>query len=387
MKYKLLFIIFILIFASANAQTITGIWQGYFNSGYGQFKQQFKFEVQINQLSNDALQKGIEGVTYSYRSTVFYGKASMVGIFDSKNKSLTIRETKLVELKISERTEPCLMTCYLDYRKDGKTEIFEGSFTSVNANSKADCGAGYVYLEKVEETDFTKEDFLVNKPKKTAPPPAKAKPPVVNPATRDNPVVVQPKKTPPPSVTKKQTAPVVSPKDNKAAVSKAIPEKKNPAVTSKDTIVKSKPAIVVKPVDSTIERDITKKIIPVPDVIKERANPLIKTIVTNSPDIVIQLYDNGEVDGDTITVYDNNEVIAYRKGLTAKAITLNIKADIFNSHHEFVMVANNLGSIAPNTALMVITTGGKRYELFISSDDKKNAKVVIDYKIPGKDSK
>jgi hypothetical protein len=57
-----------------------------------------------------------------------------------------------------------------------------------------------------------------------------------------------------------------------------------------------------------------------------------------------------------------------------------------NSHHEFVMVANNLGSIPPNTALMVITTGGKRYELFISSDEKKNAKVVIDFKMPGKES-
>ena len=86
-------------------------------------------------------------------------------------------------------------------------------------------------------------------------------------------------------------------------------------------------------------------------------------------------------------MYDNNEVIAYRKGLTGKPITLNIKADIFNSHHEFVMVANNLGAIPPNTALMVITTGGKRYELFVSSNEKKNAKVVIDYKMPGKESR
>jgi len=137
--------------------------EGNFSSGYGAFKQQYKYEVQINQLSNSALQKGVQGVTYSYRTTVFYGKATLQGIYDSKNKSLTIRETKLVELKIADRSDPCLMTCYLDYRKEGKTEILEGSFTSMNVNTKGDCGSGYVYLEKVEESDFTKEDFLLKR--------------------------------------------------------------------------------------------------------------------------------------------------------------------------------------------------------------------------------
>ena len=62
-------------------------------------------------------------------------------------------------------------------------------------------------------------------------------------------------------------------------------------------------------------------------MIKSRSNPLIKTITTNSNDINVELYDNGDIDGDTITVYDNNEVIAWKKGLTDKPITLNIKAD------------------------------------------------------------
>lgn len=116
-----------------------------------------------------------------------------------------------------------------------------------------------------------------------------------------------------------------------------------------------------------------------PDVIKTRSNPLLKTITTNSPDIKIELYDNGYIDGDTITVYDNNKVIAWKQGLTKKPITLNIKADPENPVHEFVMVADNLGTIPPNTALMIITTGGKRYQLFVSSDTEKNAKVVVEY--------
>ena len=85
------------------------------------------------------------------------------------------------------------------------------------------------------------------------------------------------------------------------------------------------------------------------------------------------------LDGDTITVYHNNEVIAWKKGLTDKPIMLSMKADANNTLHEFVMVADNLGAIPPNTALMIITTGGKRYQLFIASDKQKNAKVVVQY--------
>jgi hypothetical protein len=387
MKLRLILVACVFISTFIHAQDITGIWRGYFNSGYGYFKQQYKYEVQINQLGNNASQKGVQGVTYSYHSTVFYGKATLQGIYDSKNKSITIKETQLVELKIADKSEPCLMTCYLDYRKEGKTEILEGTFTSINAKSKTDCGSGYVYLERVLESEFRKEDFLLKKPNTIPPPVAKSKPPVNTPL-KDQQKTTQPKRTAPPVVKKSNPSPInkskPATKDNSGTVLKNQPQKNQP--TGEDSIIQLKPKAVT-PVNPQVQKDLTQKKVAIPKLIKERENPLIKTIVTNSSDILIQLYDNGEIDGDTITVYDNNEIIAYRKGLTGKPITLSIKADLFNSHHEFVMVANNLGSIPPNTALMVITTGGKRYELFVSSDEKKNARVVIDYKMPGKESR
>lgn len=396
-----LFLLLLLMSGSvANAQSLTGIWRGYFNSGYGQFKQRYKYEVQINQLNNKAAQKGVQGVTYSYHSTVFYGKANLQGIYDAGGKSITIRETKLIELKISDNSQPCLMTCYLDYRKEGKTEILEGTFTSVVEKTKADCGSGYVYLERAEESDFYKEDFLLKKPD-NIPPVAKANPQTNNSAQKKTTTATPPateKKTTQPPASNKSTAQTKPPASKTTTKPPAATDKKNTTKNTKpdskpiaknptaDSVAKTQPLIPPAVVNPTPDQ-LVKKTVPVPEVIRDRENALVKKIVTTSPDILIQLYDNGEIDGDTITVYDNNEIIANSKRLTGKPITLNIKADIFNPHHEFVMVANNLGSIPPNTALMVITTDGKRYELFISSDEKKNAKVIIDFKPPGKESK
>ncbi|HYJ64305.1 MAG TPA: hypothetical protein VEV62_11210, partial [Parafilimonas sp.] len=154
-------LVFILLLSSVHtfSQDITGIWRGYFYADLGPFKEYYKYEVQIDQLNNNSL----KGVTYSYRTTVFYGKANFDGIWFPKAKSLLVKETNLVELKMADNTQACAMTCNLDYSKDGKTEILKGTFTSINTTSKSDCGSGTVYLERVQESDFTKEDFLLKK--------------------------------------------------------------------------------------------------------------------------------------------------------------------------------------------------------------------------------
>jgi hypothetical protein len=59
---------------------------------------------------------------------------------------------------------------------------------------------------------------------------------------------------------------------------------------------------------------------------------------------------------------------------------MSITVDEAHPHHELIMVAENLGSIPPNTSLMIITAGTKRYQVFISSNEQKNAKVIFDLK-------
>jgi len=119
---------------------------------------------------------------------------------------------------------------------------------------------------------------------------------------------------------------------------------------------------------------------PAPLPISTRANPIIKQLETDAGEIVINLYDNGEIDGDTVSVYHNNELLVSKAGLSAKPVSFHIVVDAAQPHHELVMVANNLGSIPPNTSLMVIKAGNKQYEVLISSSEQKNAKVVIDLK-------
>ena len=158
-------ILFLLISTSSLAQNLTGIWRGSFvQNSFDMYQgkpisEKYKYEIQLNNLKNNA----VEGVTYSYKTTVFYGKASMQGIYTVKTKNIIISELKMLDIKISDNTSPCLMTCYLEYGKNstGK-ETLIGTFTSIS-NKNKDCGSGTVNLEKVLTTDFKKEIFLVKK--------------------------------------------------------------------------------------------------------------------------------------------------------------------------------------------------------------------------------
>lgn len=102
-----------------------------------------------------------------------------------------------------------------------------------------------------------------------------------------------------------------------------------------------------------------------------RKNVVLKNITLKAADIKIELYDNGDVDGDEVTVYFNGNVVSSKQKLTEKPIKIDLKA-IKNSSNELVMYADNLGNIPPNTALMKVYCDGQVYEVRIESDEKKN---------------
>lgn len=170
-----------------------------------------------------------------------------------------------------------------------------------------------------------------------------------------------------------------------------LPEKKDeqkppkPKEQVKETKLNKKEIAAVnnKPIiDSIVPKLKTIAAIPInlPAPLATRENPIVKRIETGEGEISIELYDNGTIDGDTISVYHNNELVVSHQALSGTAISFKVKVDPAQPRHEIVMVADNLGSIPPNTSLMVVTAANKRYEVFISSTKQKNAMVVIEKK-------
>jgi len=109
-------------------------------------------------------------------------------------------------------------------------------------------------------------------------------------------------------------------------------------------------------------------------VLLDRQTPVVASIPIRGTDTVkVELYDNGEIDGDSVSLYLNNDLLLQHYKLTAQAKVLLVPIDKSLSVNRLVLFAENLGSIPPNTALMEVTVHGKTYELFLSTDYKRNA--------------
>ncbi|TDH27414.1 hypothetical protein EXU57_07460 [Segetibacter sp. 3557_3] len=164
-----------------------------------------------------------------------------------------------------------------------------------------------------------------------------------------------------PAINIKLVKQVIKPKDPE-------PEPEEPvAVLRPVDSLTANPGIKLPPAD-TIQRmqeaalvtELNKRTFEVSDIIEVDADSL-----------QLSLYDNGEIDGDTISLFHNRKLVAAHKLLTAQAFTTMIALD--TSINEISMLAENLGSIPPNTAICVIYAGTKRYELALSSNFIKNA--------------
>jgi hypothetical protein len=112
--------------------------------------------------------------------------------------------------------------------------------------------------------------------------------------------------------------------------------------------------------------------------LEQRTKEIVHDIKLESPEIKIDVYDNAEVDNDTVTLLVNNRLLAYRKMLKTTPVSLQFKA-FAGTDYELMMYADNLGSIPPNTALLVVTAGAKKYELRLASSNQKTAVVRFRY--------
>jgi hypothetical protein len=113
--------------------------------------------------------------------------------------------------------------------------------------------------------------------------------------------------------------------------------------------------------------------------IKQSAFREIPEVAVDTGQLRLDFYDNNLIDGDSITVVVNGKIILTNQKLTAKPITAFVTIDLQHTFQEVEMRAENEGSIPPNTALLIVTAGDKRYQIFLSSTESKSAKVRFVY--------
>jgi hypothetical protein len=177
-----------------------------------------------------------------------------------------------------------------------------------------------------------------------------------------------------------QSAPVAQPGiENKKAEIIAGPAKKD------DDIVSAKPAIDKKEIKTEPAAVITKpenKNIPdkkdAAAFITERKSEFSQVVNFKSDSLELALYDNGEIDGDTVSVLMNGEIILAKQGLKATAIKKTIYITP-GKDDEFTMVlyAENLGKYPPNTGLLVVHDGDDVYNVRFSADFQTNAGIIF----------
>jgi hypothetical protein len=375
-------------------QDLSGKWKGYFTPSRDLDGKIVTYEIVIKENPDHTLTAS----TYSKISNNFTANALATGMHSENAQLVSITETSFNKKKLVGNFEACLMTNFLNYRVVRGYEILEGSYTATNEFSGRDCGGGKVYLEK--EGPIVKEFSAKTANSKTA---------------TANKIIAKENKTKP----AKQTEIVkqILTKNNQATTSKLTNTTKPSSNTKLNSTTKSNltqassiqtPSIQNAPIQTAAattnavnalqentkaaainetsassNTSATKSSGQIlPWVLVGRENKLVKQVIVNSPSISIDLYDNGTIDNDTIMIFDNKVLLLENKRLSYKATHFEVNFNKDNNRHEIIIVAHNLGTVPPNTALMVVKDGTSRQEIYITSTLSVNAMIIFELKKP-----
>jgi hypothetical protein len=147
---------------------------------------------------------------------------------------------------------------------------------------------------------------------------------------------------------------------------KEAPQVQRVLPPKKEIIIEKETAPQIKQISDTIA---TAK--------EDRLVNIVRTIITKADSVKIILYDDGEVDGDIITVFDNGNMVASKMLLTNEPWQLTVALPYSGSKHTIELLAENEGSIPPNTSYILVLAGEQREEVKISSGKLSSAAIVI----------
>lgn len=356
-------LLFILTAGICNAQNFTGQWKGSFvdksisASSWGGNTCDYVLDLDISG-------KNVSGYSYTYFADGgkrYYTICKLKGFFDKKRKYVEVEETERTKTNVPVRISNSFQVHKLTWRKDGDNEVLEGKWIPAPGQDNMNTGFGTTLLTKRSLREIA--------------PLAKTQP--LKPAPATNYARSAPKPNTGTPLVSTQRRPVTKPPVKPPVTTPAQTTPKTPA----DAIVKT-PVTVPKPDDTPATAPgitFTKEPPTDAPAFERRNNTVLETVSVENPVVKIELYDNGEVDGDSVSLFYNGKVLLAHKRLSEKAISLNITVDD-DGVNELVMYADNLGSIPPNTALMIVRDGNKRYEVRITSDLKKSGTIRFVHK-------
>jgi hypothetical protein len=183
------------------------------------------------------------------------------------------------------------------------------------------------------------------------------------------------------SVDKKQEVPVVKQEtrlpDNKSVV--AINNQSNQ--NEKKDVAATDKKLTENNADGQYEfQELRRKrqLKPAASLVDGRATIPSETIYFKSDSLSIALYDNGEIDGDTVSVIINDEMFIERQGLKSSAFRKTFYVPQTESDSLLVVLfADNLGKYPPNTGLLQIKDGEEIFYVRFKADLDKNAAIVL----------
>jgi hypothetical protein len=340
------------------AQEIDGQWRGYFDSKgdivlYGANSTEYILELEIKGNS-------VTGISYSYfQGRKYYVICNLQGVYNKSNKSIKVTELRRIKGNTPPDFSDCFQTHYLTYVNEKNTEKLVGYWETAPGQRNG-CGSGKTALtRRTLSNDLS--SFNKNKPDKT--------PAAVKPAPKPANPSDQAKKTEDKGDRGAKTDKQGSNSNSGSSTSQGGTDaKNNPSGTGSNNGQKQGKASdknVIKKTDN--QDDISKY--------EKRNTDVIETIEIQHETFTVDLYDNGEIDGDIVSVFYNDQVLVSRQKLSTQPISLKLEISDSRKINELTMYAENLGDIPPNTALMVVTDGNKRYEARIASDLKKSGTI------------
>lgn len=320
LKRLLILLLFAAMAKKVLPQTnINGVWEGKYLSEF--IIGQPRLVVEIYNFKDSIF----TGITHLYYAGNQYEHYKMIGYYSKKDSMMVYTEAETIAVNLG-LFKNCLGTYSMYLKRSGSTMYQYGFW---EANIKGCTTSSPVILRKREEE-------LVKVP--------------------------GPEKKPVPG---KKPAVAIKPADKPVAQKKIAAEIKT---NTELPVVKNNPTVKTAPVI-------------MPAKISQRETDIQSLIEIDSKEkdsIKVEVYDNGDIDGDSVSVYEEQVQRINRKMISATAITFYVSLNKnVNPIAHLRMVAESMGAIPPCTALMIVTTKTKRYEVRLSSNYNKNATVEL----------